>query len=300
MSQRVDLSVIIVSHNSADFLKSCLLSLMEQRGVSLQIIVVDNLSTDNTLEMITTQFPQVRLIQRHSAVGFSAANNLGVAQAQAEHLLFLNPDTKLINKFTLKHSLEKYLHTKHLGVLTCRVNLALTHTIDHTCHRGFPTPWASFTHFTGLSRLFPGSQLFGRYYMTHLDLDTEHEIDAAGGMFMLISKSTGQQVGWWDEDYPLYGEDIDLCYRLKQAGYINLYWPAETILHYKGVATGMSHQSRAVSTASSTTTRQVKLWSIEAMEIFYNKHYRHRYPLLVTWLVILGIRLLKFKRIHLS
>lgn len=300
MKSTYDLTVIIVNYNSAAFLQQCLSSLCQQQNVALQIIVVDNNSTDNSTKLVESKFPQVQLIKRHTSIGFSAANNAGVALAKADHLLFLNPDTQFTHPHTLRRCLDKYNQTFNIGILTPKIELALTHTIDQTCHRGFPTPWASLTYFTGLAKLFPHSSLFGQYYLTYLDYRTEHDIDSAGGMFMLISRRLGDQVGWWDEDYPLYGEDIDLCYRVKQAGFRIVYWPQETVLHYKGVSTGMSKQSQKVSTASPSTTKQVKIWSTIAMEIFYRKHLSHRYPFFINWLVYAGIKLLKFKRVYWS
>jgi GT2 family glycosyltransferase len=300
MKKPADLSVIIVNYNSAAFLKECLISLGKQQGITLQVIVVDNCSTDDSVELVRADFPWIELVCRNTSLGFSAGNNAGVALAAADHILFLNPDTKFTNPLTLKKCLEKYQTTQGIGVLTCRIDLVLTGGIDQTCHRGFPTPWASLTHFSGLSRAFPQTKLFGQYYMTHLGYTTEHQIDAAGGMFMLVSRKIGDKIGWWDEEYSLYGEDIDFCYRVKQAGFSVLYWPSETVLHYKGAATGMSKQSKTVTTASIATTKQVKSLSIEAMEIFYRKHFQSKYPFFINWAVSLGIRLLKFIRVNLA
>lgn len=292
-----DVSIIIVNHNAHDFLNSALKSISSQEGLAVEVIVVDNASNDDSRVMVKSEFPHVTWIQRETATGFSAANNLGVQRARSETILFLNPDVTFQTDHDLKKSVDKLGSDATLGALTARVDLAITGKIDETSHRGFPTPWASFTHFIGLSTLFPSMPWFNQYTKRYLGYTREHEIDAVGGMFMLMRKEVGDKIGWWDEDYPLYGEDLDLCYRLKQAGYRNWYYPSVRVLHYKGATTGMSKQSQRVSTASDATTRQVKLWSIQAMEIFYRKHYAKEYPILLNWLVYLGIKLLKLLRL---
>jgi len=295
-----DVSVIILNYNAEKFLRGTLKSVLKQKGLSIETIVVDNNSRDNSREMVKKEFPSVTWLQRTTSVGFSAGNNVGVKHAKGNTILFLNPDASFVGTTDLKKCYDKLRSDPSIGALTARVNLVLSGKIDETCHRGFPTPWASFTHFSGLSRIFPGIPLFNQYTKRYLGYTSEHEIDAVGGMFMLMLRQVGEKVGWWDEDYPLYGEDIDFCYRLKEAGYRNLYFPAVTVLHYKGVTTGMSKQSQTVTTAKKSTTNQVKIWSVEAMETFYRKHYTKKYPFFVNWLVTLGLRLLYFKRVTLT
>lgn len=299
MSTKPQASVIIVTHNVKDFLRQTLKSVLDQEGISIQIIVVDNASTDDTSSMIAKEFPGVLWVARSTSTGFSAANNLGISKAVGDTILFLNPDVTFQTIHDLKQCYDRLWSDKIIGALTPRVNLVLTGTIDETSHRGFPTPWASFTHFSGLAKLFPSMPLFNQYTKRYLGYTTQHAIDSVGGMFMLMRKEVGDKLGWWDEDYPLYGEDLDLCYRLHQASYRNWYFPEVTVLHYKGVTTGMSKQSSSVTTAGASTTRQVKLWSIQAMEIFYRKHYVKKYPFFINWLVFLGIHVLKFVRLSL-
>ncbi len=293
-------SIIILNYNAEKFLRDTLASVRMQKGINLETIVVDNNSSDNSKKMVKTEFPEVTWVQRNTSEGFSAGNNAGLPFAKGETILFLNPDASFTKSSDLKHCYDKLMSDSAIGALTARVDLVITKGIDVTCHRGFPTPWAALTHFSGLSRLFPRLPLFNEYTKNYLDYNTEHEIDSVGGMFMLMRRSVGEQVGWWDEDYPLYGEDIDFCYRLKQAGYYNLYYPKVKVLHYKGVSTGMSKQSQVVSTAKKATTRRVKGWSIQAMEIFYQKHYAKKYPFFINWLVYLGIKALKFRRVTLA
>lgn len=294
-----DVSIIILNYNAENFLRETLKSVQMQKGLKIETIVVDNNSSDNSKAMVTKEFPGVKWVERDTSLGFSAGNNAGLPYIHADTVLFLNPDASFTKSTDLKKCFDKLWSDDTIGALTPRVNLVLTGGIDETCHRGFPTPFSAFTHFSGLSKLFPNFPLFNHYTKRYLGYTKEHEIDAVGGMFMLMRKSVGDEVGWWDEDYPLYGEDIDFCYRLHEAGYRNLYYPSVTVLHYKGVSTGMSKQSSTVSTAKKDTTRRVKGWSIEAMKIFYKKHYIQKYPFFITWLVYLGIRLLKFRRLSL-
>lgn len=300
MTSLPDISIIILNYNAEKFLRETLKSIAMQKGLMIETIVVDNNSTDNSKAIVKKEFQGVLWVQRDTALGFSAGNNAGLPFIHADTVLFLNPDASFTKSSDLKTCYDKLWSDDSIGTLTPRVNLVLTGGIDITCHRGFPTPWAAFTHFSGLSRLFPSTPLFNQYTKNYLGYDNEHEIDSVGGMFMLMRRSVGDQVGWWDEDYPLYGEDIDFCYRLHQAGYHNLFYPKVTVLHYKGASTGMSKHSQAVTTAKKETTRQVKDWSIQAMEIFYKKHYVQKYPALITWLVYLGIKLLKFRRLTLA
>lgn len=300
MTKKYDVSVIILNYNAEKFLRETLKSVQMQKGVEVEIIVVDNNSSDNSRQMVKQEFPGVRWVQRDTSLGFSAGNNAGLPFVHAKSVLFLNPDASFTKSSDLKKCMTKLWSDDSIGTLTPRINLVLTGGIDETCHRGFPTPWAAFTHFTGLAKAFPDLPLFNTYTKRYLGYDKEHEIDSVGGMFMLMRKEVGEQVGWWDEDYPLYGEDIDFCYRLKEAGYRNLYWPMVTVLHYKGVTTGMSKQSATVSTAKKDTIRRVKGWSVQAMEIFYKKHYVKKYPFFINWIVFLGIRAMKFRRVTMA
>jgi len=301
MSQaKPNVSIIILNYNAEFFLQKTLTSIKLQTGVKSETIVVDNNSTDGSRKMIKQKFPWVKWVQRQTNVGFSAGNNAGLPFAHAPMILFFNPDIAFKKSDDLKRCLDKYQQEKNLGILTPRVNLVVNGQIDATCHRGFPTPWAAFTHFSGLEHLFPGCKLFSPYTQSYKGYDSEHEIDAAGGMFMLMDRRVGEVVGWWDESYPLYGEDIDFCYRVKAKGYRILYWPEVTVEHYKGATTGMSKSSSKVTSASRATVKRVKGWSIEAMETFYAKHYASKYPFFVNFIVTLGIKLLKFRRVTLA
>lgn len=292
-----DISVIIVTYNSASFVTQTLDSLLTQIKVSYEIIIVDNASTDATLSIIKNAYPQVKIVRRPTSVGFAAANNLGLKKATAKTILFLNPDVTFLTNLDLFRCYEHLQSLSNVAALSPRVNLTSTGEIDATCHRGFPTPWASFSHFTGLSRVFPKLAFFNQYTKNYLGYTQEHNIDAVGGMFILIKRDIGALIEWWDESFPFYGEDLDLCFRIWEKGYQIRYYPAVVILHHKGISTGMSKSSLHLTRADASTTRQVKKWSIQAMKIFYNKHYQTKYPRFVSQLVYLGLRILSYQRL---
>lgn len=295
----LDLSTIIVTYNAASFVGDTITSLLSQTGLSCEIIVVDNASTDDTVSLLKHRFPQVKILESSTNLGFSRANNLGLKHAAADTILFLNPDVIFNTTTDLLLCFNRLKQDKNIGALTPRINLGYTQQIDATCHRGFPTPWAGFTYFSGLSSLFPTLPLFNHYTKRYLGYDTEHPIDSLGGMFVLTPRRAGDAIGWWDEDYQFYGEDLDYCFRLKQKKYTVLYYPTVTVNHLKGSSTGMSQKTLIHSRASKATTQSVKAWSIQAMELFYSKHYAPHYPRVLTFLVKLGIRLLKFIRVGL-
>jgi GT2 family glycosyltransferase len=163
--------------------------------------------------------------------------------------------------------------------------------MDPDCHRGFPTPWASICYFLGLENFFPKSKIFGQYHKIYLDLDRVHEIDAGFGTFMFVRKDALDQVGNWDESYFFYGEDLDLFYRIKKAGWKVMFYPEPLVTHHKGASSGLRKESKKVTRADRETRLKTARASIRAMEIFYEKFYKDKYPALFTWIVILGIRI---------
>lgn len=289
----VDLSIVIVSYNTKEFLKKCLESIVQSvsEKIRYEIIVVDNNSSDNSVEVVKRSFDfaqdKIFIIKNSENFGFSKANNIGVKSSNGKYLLFLNPDT-IVRKNIIETMVEFVDSHKDAGAATCRVELP-NGTIDDACHRGFPTPWNSFCYFLGVGKLFSSSELLNGYHLGFRDLDKVHEIDACAGAFMLVRKSAGEGVGWWDEDFFWYGEDLDLCYRLKLKNWKIYYIPAVSILHYKGVSGGIKKHSLAISTASKETKLQATRARFEAMRIFYRKHYINKYPKLVTWLAMKGI-----------
>lgn len=286
----IDLSIVIVSFNGKEFLKNCLTSILQSMEGKLmyEIVVVDNNSSDGSSEMVKKEFPQIKLIANRENPGFSKANNQGIKiSKESKYVLFLNPDTVVQNQ-TIEQML-KFMEThKDAGAATCKL-VMLNGQIDDASHRGFPTPWNAFSHFSGLEKLFPKSKLFAGYSLGWRDLSKTHEIDALAGAFMLVRRKAGEKAKWWDEDYFFYGEDIDFCYMLKQLGWKIYYVPNVFVTHYKGVSGGIKSISKDITTASEETKRRATKWRFNAMRIFYNKHYKQKYPRIVNSLVSIGI-----------
>lgn len=285
----MDLSIIIPSYNTKEFLRSCIKSILEEKSINLklEIIVVDNASIDGSSEMIEKEFPNIILIKNKTNLGFSKANNLAIKKAKGRYILFLNSDT-VLGKNVLKNMVDFMDENKTVGAATCKVKL-LNNQLDDACHRGFPTPWNSFCYFSGLSKIFIAKRLLDGYNLGWMNLNKTHEIDACAGAFMIVRREVGEQVNWWDEDYFWYGEDLDFCYRLKKKGWKIFFVPTVSILHYKGVSGGIKNISKNLTTADPNTKKLANKARFEAMRIFYRKHYQKSYPKIITWLVDKGI-----------
>ncbi|WP_010135950.1 glycosyltransferase family 2 protein [Ochrovirga pacifica] len=245
------LSVVIVSYNVCYFLEQCLLSVYKAlENVDGEVIVVDNVSIDNSCEMVRTRFPQAKLIANTKNVGFSKANNQGVAIAQGEYVLILNPDT-VVGEKLFKEILPFADAQQDLGALGVRL-------IDGTgiflpeSKRGLPTPKRSLGRMLGINAT--------GYYANYLTKDGVGQIEVLVGAFMLLKKERYLQVGGFDEDYFMYGEDIDLSYKLTKSGYSNYYYGKSVVIHYKG----------------ESTRKDVKYLRhfYGAMNIFYKKHFK--------------------------
>ncbi|MBI4130842.1 glycosyltransferase family 2 protein [Candidatus Roizmanbacteria bacterium] len=287
-----NLSIIIVNYNTEEFLKRCLLSL-GKIPESWEVIVVDNASRDAIKYKVSTikYKTPIIFIENKENLGFAKANNQGIQKAKGQYILLLNPDTEVTNG-TIQTILEFMEKEKKAGVATCLVKLP-DGKIDDACHRGFPTPWRAFCHFSGLSSLFPNSLLFNGYHLGYQNMEQTHEVDACMGAFMMIRRSAGDEINWLDEDYFWYGEDIDFCYRIKQTGWSVWFIPSISILHHKGISSGIKEHSKYLSTADEATTKKAQEARFDVMKIFYEKHYKDKYPVLVSYIVNTGITLLK-------
>lgn len=286
----IDLSIIIISYNTKDLLLQCLGSIKENisKKLSYETIVVDNNSSDESVEMVKKDFRQVNLIENKENLGFSKANNIGVKLARGRYVLFLNSDTKIIQKHTLEEMVAFMDFHKDAGAATCWVQMP-NGEIDDACHRGFPTPWNALCHFSGLAKVMPHSEFFNGYNLAWKDLGKVHEIDALAGAFMIVRHEAGEQVGWWDEDYFFYGEDLDFCFELKEHDWRIYFVPSTRILHYKGVSSGIKGISKDITTADAEGKKRITKARFDAMRIFYRKHYVKKYPSWVTWVVMKGV-----------
>ncbi len=285
-----DLSVIIVNYNTRGLLEACLRSLAAAvpPAGGLQTIVVDNASTDGSPQMVRDQFPEVTLLANEENRGFSAANNVGAAAAQGRTLLFLNSDTVLSAQALIQPFAHLQSHAA-AGAITVRL-VYPNGERDPDNHRGFPTPWNALCHFSGLGKLFPGSARFNGYFQSYADFTQTHTVPVIAGSFMMMPRSVYDELGGWDEAYFFYGEDIDFCYRINEAGYEIVYYPHVEVVHYKGASSGLRKESAAIARPPKETRVKVARESVRAMQLFYEKSYSDKYPRPVTGLVLAGIR----------
>ncbi|MDA9555369.1 glycosyltransferase family 2 protein [Pelobium sp.] len=230
------LSIVIVSYNVRDLLQQALDSLIDSaEGLVYEIFVVDNASKDQTVEMIEAKYPQVKLIINPKNIGFSKANNQAIQQAKGEYILVINPDT-ITSVDTIPKVISFMDSNANIGGLGVRMINAQGKYLSES-KRGLPTPWVAFTKFLGLSKLFPQSKICNPYYMGWIGEFENAEVEVLAGAFMLLRASALQKTGLFDESFFMYGEDIDLSYRLNLAGYQNYYFADTYIIHFKGQST---------------------------------------------------------------
>ena len=262
----MDLSIVIVNYNVRFYLEQCLDSVFRSScPFDFEVFVVDNVSTDGSVSYLEKRYPQVHYIQNNENVGFARANNQAIRQSAGRYVLLLNPDT-IVGEHTLADSVRLMDSHPDAGGSGTRM-LRTDGSFALESRRGLPTPFVAFCKMSGLTKLFPRSRTFGRYYMRYLDENVENEIEIISGAYMMLRREALDTIGLLDETFFMYGEDIDLSYRLLKAGYKNFYSPSP-ILHYKGEST------------QQTSFRYVYTF-YNAMQIFFNKHF-HRYGLLVS------------------
>ncbi|MGE5363141.1 MAG: glycosyltransferase [Bacteroidota bacterium] len=259
LSEDVLLSIIIVNYNVKEFLQNLLRSIEKSSdNVPMEIIVVDNASDDGSVELLREKFPYVHLIANKENLGFGAANNLALSIAKGRYLLLLNPDT-IVQENTFSTLISFFENTPEAGMAGCKV-LNSDGTLQLACRRGFPGPWTSFCKVSGLSKLFPQSRLFARYNLTYLDENKTYEVDAISGAFMFMRREVYEKIGGFDQQFFMYGEDLDLCYRTQKAGFKVFYVHSTQIIHYKGESTKRS------------SIDETKVF-YDAMHLFVKKHF---------------------------
>lgn len=263
----MDLSIIIVNYNVRYFLEQCLHAVqeavekLEEEQGEVEIFVVDNNSVDGSVGEVRKKFPGVKIIENRENAGFSKANNQAIVQSSGRYVLLLNPDT-VIEEDTLSRCIKFMDSHPDAGAMGVKMINGKGAFLPES-KRALPTPLVSFYKMFGLSSLFPRSRRFGKYHLGHLDNDQTHVVDVLAGAFMFIRKETLEKTGYLDEAFFMYGEDIDLSYRISQAGYHNYYFPGTTIIHYKGESTKKG------------SLNYVKMF-YQAMIIFAAKHFSHR------------------------
>lgn len=273
------LSIIIVNYNTYTLTKQTINSILQgQHPFTYEIILVDNASRDGSIELLQSEFSdiifqdQLKVSINTSNLGFAKANNIGIKLAKGDYVLLLNSDTE-IKDDCLEKCIAKLENDNKIGAMGCKVVLS-DNKLDHACKRGFPTPKASLYYFLKLHKKDPLK--YGQYNASHVNENEIGEVDCLTGAFMLMPRSILNSLGGLDEDFFMYGEDIDLCYRIKEVGYKVLYFPEAQIIHYKG--------------GSSKKKRTKVIYDFHnAMWIFYKKHYYKQYNFFVTLLVYMGI-----------
>ncbi|MDR2980156.1 MAG: glycosyltransferase family 2 protein [Bacteroidales bacterium] len=253
------LSVIIVNYNVKYFIEQCLLSVNKAlTDIESEVFVVDNHSSDGSAELLKSRFPNIKLIENKDNIGFAKANNLAIKLAVGEYVLLLNPDT-LVEEDTFAKCLDFMDKTPDAGGLGVKMINGKGEFLPES-KRGLPLPNVAFYKIFGFSKLFPKSKKFSSYHLTHLSPDEIHAVDVLSGAFMLMRKPLLDQIGYLDEDYFMYGEDIDLSYRITKAGFRNYYFPKTQIIHYKGESTKKGSINYV-------------LVFYKAMQIFAKKHF---------------------------
>jgi len=300
---KVDLSIIILTYNTKEITAQAVKSIEENyleevKAGSYEVIVTDNASTDGSLEYFrkykeTTKIKSFHIVDNGGNIGFSAGNNKGIGFAKGKYILFLNPDT-IVYKNTLEYLVNFLENHKDVGAVSCKL-INQDGEIDFNCHRGFPTPWNAFCYFSGISRIFPKSKLFAGYTQGWKDLNTTHEVDAIEGAFMMIPREIGEKVGWWDEDYFFYGEDLQFCYNIQKLGYKIYYVGEKNIMHIGGASSGIKKKTANITKENVDSKIRLQKARFNAMRIFYRKNYKTKYPSAIYWLIQTGINLLEKK-----
>jgi len=271
----MEISIVIVNFNVKHFLEQALLSIQKAtESIETEIFVVDNASQDGSVAMVQEKFPAVKLIVNTQNRGFGAANNQALQLARGKYIACINPDT-IIQEDTFSTLIQFFETQPAAGMVGCKI-LNPDGTLQLACRRSFPTPWVAFTKISGLSQIFPQTRLFGRYNLTYLDPDATCEVEAISGSFMLFRQEALHQVGFFDETWFMYGEDLDLCYRFRQAGWKIYYVPATKIIHFKGESSKQSDFDT------------IRLF-YQAMRLFVGKYHKSRLLQLVLILAI-GLR----------
>lgn len=243
MSNIPDISIVIVNYNVKDALDNCLSSIYKSNtsGHSLEIFVVDNNSFDGSVKLIKEKYHDINIIENRKNLGYSRANNIALKLVRGKYILILNPDT-ILEEGTFQKLIEFVTEKTDTGVVTSKLIMA-DGKLDPACKRSFPTLSVALPRMIGLSKIFPKSRIFGKYNLTYLDENKIHEVESVNGAFMFIPAEVLKNAGLFDEDYFMYGEDIDLCFRIKKMGYKIYYNPNVTTVHLKGESTRKSKMS---------------------------------------------------------
>jgi GT2 family glycosyltransferase len=280
MKKNVELEIIIVSFNSQFWLKKTLSTLQEKflskTKLQVQTTVVDNGSTDNSLTILSKEFPWTTVIPLTENKGFAVANNTAIARSNAEYILLLNSDVECTDLSTFDDLISYLKNHPKVGAITPRIEFS-TGELDPSCHRGEPTLWASFTYFFSLEKLFPTSTFFGQYHQGYKDLSRVHEIDACSGAAIIVPQTVIKKVGMLDERFFMYAEDLDWCRRFRDAGYSVIFYPEVRVIHHK-YKSGIRNTSKSIA-------RKTRRHFYDTMLQYYDKHHSKNYPQFVRAII---------------
>lgn len=289
------LSIIILSYNTRDLTLTCvetLINSLQESSFNSEIIVVDNASADGSVEMLknikkdfSSKKTNIITVYNRENTGYPRGNNIGLKHATGKYILFLNSDV-IVKEVKWDEVIGYMEHNEKVGALTVRVMLP-TGELDRASHRGFPTAWNAFGYYSGLEKITSNipvvNKWFGGYHLTHERLTDLHSIDSPSGAFYLTRSSLMDALNGFDETFFMYGEDLDLSYRIKEAGYDVIYYPSGTVLHLK-------YQSGLKKDKKSTKSK-TRAYFYESMRIFYKKHYEKSNPQFLNLVVYFFIRL---------
>jgi GT2 family glycosyltransferase len=271
----MQLSIIIVNYNVKYFLEQCLCSVKKAiKEIESEVVVIDNGSGDKSIEYLQEEFSFVKFIIINKNEGFSKANNIALHRCMGEYVLFLNPDT-IIAEDILQHCLNFFSTHKEAGAVGVRMIDGSGNFLPES-KRSFPSIAVSFFKLSGLSYLLPHSKFFNRYALGHLSENEVHEVDVLCGAFLMVKRNVQLELNGFDESFFMYGEDIDLCYRIQKSGYKNFYLGNKTIIHFKGES------------AKQSSFNYVRIF-YSAMSVFVKKHYRGGNAWLMNVLLHAGI-----------
>lgn len=267
-------SVVIINFNTKKLTEQCIASVINTTKCDFEIIVVDNSSKSE--EKYISDSPLVKVINSENK-GFGHACNIGMKNSSGDFYLMLNSDT-IVHDGAIDKCAEYMSSHENIGALGCKTILA-DGTLDHNCKRGLPTPSASLYYLLKLDKKYPDSPKYARYHATYLNENKINEVEVLSGSFMMLDKKVTDKIGGFDEDFFMYCEDVDLCYRISQAGFKIIYYPNASITHLKGQS-GLNSKNR-----------KVIFHFHKSMLLFYKKHFLKKYNIFVTIAVYLGVYL---------
>jgi len=286
------LEIIIVSYNSLFWLRKTLDSLdrfyLPYSKYNIIITVVDNASTDDTVNVLETEYRKINLIKSNTNLGFSAGNNLALKKSNADYIMLLNSDMELTEKSKNIDSTIEYLESdRNIGMITPKLLLS-NGKLDPACHRGEPSLLDVFFYFSGFEKLFPKIKFFTKYHMLYKDFSTMHEVDAVTGACMLMKNDILEKIGYFDERFFMYSEDMDLCRRFRLAGYKIIYYPDVEIIHHK--------YKSGLSSSNSQTKKNISNHFYDSFLLYYDKYYKNAWYYKIARFFVLIFVYIKTKK----